>query len=232
MCIWCRKTENDVSFNKLAHTFPKSLGGKSICENVCDTCNHYFGSPRAKSPAIEVVLKELLNISKFYLLNQSKTVLRGNRFKSEFFDANWTTNTIRLKLRYSLRKGSQERFGRLFRQGLYKVFLEEREVQRHDSLNSRFDFIREFARYDLSDYPVYYIKPKLPVIFFSEEDTKSPMIRFTEYSDSLDSEFRIFEYQIFGHSFCIPTSRNFETLCLRWLFRSDHASLFGQMVPL
>lgn len=211
ICIWCRKTENETAFNKIAHTFPASLGGESICENVCDKCNHYFGSPSDQSPAIEVVLKELLNASKYYLLSNS-AVNVGNlkRFKSEFFNANWNARTLKLKPRYSLRKHAQEQFGRLFRRGLFKVYLEEREVQLQDALSSRFDFIREFARYNLTDYPIYIIKPRIPVILFSSIDTLNPVLRFSDYSDKMDKEFRIFEYPIMGHNFCIPTSRSFK----------------------
>lgn len=43
ICIWCRKNENQGTFDKKAHTIPKSLGGDNICENVCDKCNHFFG---------------------------------------------------------------------------------------------------------------------------------------------------------------------------------------------
>jgi hypothetical protein len=214
VCILCQKDELTVTFAKVAHTFPKSLGGESTCDNVCDKCNHYFGSPQSQSPAIEVILKEILNISKYLLLNMTNGIPKGKRYKSEFFNINWTHNSINLKPRYSLKRGTQEKFGRLFRRGLYKVFLEERENQRMDSLDSRFDFIREFARYDLSDYPIYYLKPNHDIILFSEIDTKQPMIRFTEYSDKMDMDFKIFEYQIMGHTFCIPTNRNFMSFYL------------------
>jgi len=213
-CIWCNKDESTVSFQKKAHTFPQSLGGDSICENVCDLCNHYFGSPQSQSPAIEVILKEILNISKYLLLNQVNEIPKNKRYKSVYFNLNWKRKTINLKPRYSLRKGYQEKLGRLFRKGLYKVFLEERERQRKDAKESRFDFIREFARFDLSDYPIYYLKPKFSAIFFSLIDVNKPMIRFTEHSDKVDRDFKVFDYMIIGHTFCIPTSRYFVGLYL------------------
>jgi hypothetical protein len=139
---------------------------------------------------------------------------KKKRFKSEYFNLNWERKNINLKPRYSLRKGFQEKLGRLFRKGIYKVFLEERERQRKDALDSRFDFIREFTRYDLGDYPIYYFKPKFSAIFFSSIDVNRPMIRFTEHSDKIDNEFKAFDYMIMGHTFCIPTSRNFTNLYL------------------
>ncbi|MDD2279820.1 MAG: HNH endonuclease [Bacteroidales bacterium] len=214
ICIWCNKDESKVSFIKKAHTFPQSLGGDSICDNVCDLCNHYFGSPQSQSPAVEVVLKEILNISKYLLLNQVNEIPKNKRYKSEYFNLNWEKKTIILKPRYSLRKGYQEKLGRLFRRGLYKVFLEERERQRGDAKDSRFDFIREFARYNLSDYPIYYFKPKFGAVFFSSTDANKPMIRFTEHSDKLDKDLRAYDYLIMGHNFCFPTSRHFVDLYL------------------
>ncbi len=234
-CIWCSKSEPSVSFDKKAHTFPKSLGGEYLCENVCDSCNHYFGSPSSRSPAIEVVLKEILNISKYLLLEHSKESLKNKRFKSEYFDINWNKHIIKLKQRYSLRKGYQAKLGRLFRRGLYKVFLEERERQKNDALDSRFDFIREFARYDFCDYPVYYLKPKFQALLYSREDVLKPTIRFTPTSDEIDNEFKVFDYVIMGHTFCIPTSRYFSEFYLtnyrKHLAKTDNA--FGtELIPI
>lgn len=213
-CIWCNKDELTVPFLKKAHTFPQSLGGDSICDNVCDLCNHYFGSPQSQSPAIEVVLKEILNISKYLLLHHMNEVPKNKRYKSEYFNLNWGKKSINLKPRYSIRRGYQEKLGRLFRKGLYKVFLEERERQRNDAKDSRFDFIREFARYDLGDYPIYYFKPKIRAVLISSIDTNKPMIRFTDHSDKMDKDFKVFDYIIMGHTFCLPTSRNFVSFYL------------------
>lgn len=233
-CIWCGKRSPSVTFEKKAHTFPKSLGGENICKNVCDSCNHYFGSPSSRSPAIEVVLKEILNISKFLLINP-KELPQKKRFKSEYFDINQNKRIVKMKQRYSLRKGYQEKLGRLFRRGLYKVFLEERERQKNDASEPRFDFIREFARYDFADYPVYYLKPKLQILFYSKVDIFKPTIRFTPQSDEIDNEFKIFEYMIMGHTFCIPTNRYFSEFYLtdykKHLIKTDNA--FGtDLVPI
>ncbi|PWL32102.1 HNH endonuclease [uncultured Roseivirga sp.] len=213
-CIWCRQTEKETSFLTKAHTFPQSLGGNNICENVCDRCNSFFGNRQSDAPSSEIVLKELLNISKFYLLNQTNSVPKNQRFKSEYFNINWDEYRIRMKPRYSIKKGFQLKLGRQFRKGVFKVFLEERERQRQDALNNRYNFIREFARYDMGDYPVYIQIPKLKAIFFSQLDILEPQIRFTEFSDVQDEEFRIFSYQVCGHTFVIPTSILFKDLLL------------------
>lgn len=204
-CIWCSRTENHVPFYNDAHTFPQSLGGKNICENVCDLCNKYFGDKENKLPAVEIALKEVLNLSKYLLLDQTSDKIKG-RFKSEYFDFNPKLRTLKFKMKYSLKKNFQSEFARRFRRGIYKVFLEERERLMKDAHDSRFDFIRTFARYNLSDYPIFYLKPKFPILLYSKPDIINPEIRFTNYTEQIDKEYRFFYYQILGHHIVIPTT--------------------------
>jgi hypothetical protein len=213
-CIWCNRNENYVTFNKKAHTFPKSLGGKSTCNNVCDDCNHYFGSSQNNLPAVEIVLKEILNISKYLLLNNLNEIPKNKRFKSEYFNLNLKNNTFGFKPRYKLYPRHQEIYGRLFCRGIYKVFLEERENQKKDASDPKFDFIREFSRFDLNENYIYLFKPKNRVVFFSLPFTIEPMIKFTPKSDGEEERFGIFEYMIMGHYFGIPTNKYFEKVYL------------------
>ena len=212
-CIWCLKTENDevTTFIKKAHTFPQSLNGKNICENVCDKCNHYFGSPTPEVTSVETALKEALNLSKYLLLKMANyTSKQKSRYKSDHFSIDWEKNVIKPKPKYLFKPNYQEKLGKQLRRGFYKVYLEERERQRKDALDSRFDFIRQFARYGIGDYPIYNSKPKGGLIFYSQPDTLEPTIRFTETSDKLDEEFRFYQYPILGHYISIPTSVLYE----------------------
>ncbi len=206
-CIWCRGTEGNKVFRKRAHTFPQSLDGENICDNVCDECNHYFGSPTRDGSSVEVVLKEALNISKYLLLQTINGIPKNKRYKSEFFNIDWNKRSITSKFKYKHTKNFQEHAGRQLRRGLFKVFLEERERQRGDALDERFDFIREFARYNLNDLPVYWFVPKFDIVLFQRDDILKPQIRFTEFSDEMDANYRIFEYHIVGHYFALPTSK-------------------------
>jgi len=99
-CIWCSKSEDAVQFRKLAHTIPKSLGGKMICENVCDDCNLYFGSSQFQTPSIETVIKETFNISRARFLSSTDDMGKNKalaKFSSIFFNVNFTTGTITIK---------------------------------------------------------------------------------------------------------------------------------------
>lgn len=43
-CRYCHRTEPEVTFRKVAHTFSEGLGNKfAITYNECDECNEYFG---------------------------------------------------------------------------------------------------------------------------------------------------------------------------------------------
>lgn len=204
-CIWCSKDENNVSFLKLAHTFPQSLGGKNICDNVCDICNKYFGDKERTYPAVEIALKEVLNLSRYLLVDKTNEKLKG-RFKSEYFDYRPKSGTLKFKMKYQLRENFQLEFARRFRRGVYKVFLEERERQKKDAHDPRFDFIRAFARYDFNDYPVFYLKPKFKILLFAMPDLINPQIRFTDYSEEIDKEYRFYSYGFLGHNLVLPTT--------------------------
>lgn len=212
-CIWCLSSATTTFFNKRAHTIPQSLGGKNICENVCDSCNSYFGTPQNGNPAVEVVLKEALNISKHILLHQVRNgpiKINSKHFTSTYFNVNFSRGTITMKPRYSFEPNFQKRLGRLFRRGIYKLYLEERERQLHDAMDSRFDFIREFARYDLSEAHLYVKKPKFQAVLFSLKDIENPEIRFTEYTNQIELKYNLYTYQLMGHYFVIPISLDYK----------------------
>ena len=212
-CIWCNRTEEQVSFSRKAHTIPQSLGGIYICDNVCNKCNSYFGSPHNSNISIEEVLREAFEITRFHVHDSFKE--RGknkkySRFKSRFFNFNERTNSVRVKPIYSLRPGFQERMARLFKRGLYKIFLEEYHRQTNQGFDDRYNFIREFARFDLNDFPVYYLRQKFPGIFISKEEFDSPSLLFTDHQIGMMQEFGFYEMRLFSHTFIMPVIRNYQ----------------------
>ncbi len=207
-CIWCNRDEKIATFNNRAHTIPQSLGGKHICENVCDDCNAYFGNRASGLPSIEAIFKEFIHLSQYILLlNIQKKI----RLKSEFFDVTKQLE-VKTKMKYSLRKDFQNKLLRQFKRAIYKVFLEERERQCKDAHDERFNFIREFCRADLGDYPVFYMLPFKGVVLFQTDDVKNPEVRFTIRAEDLDKKFRMFEFMLCGHTLIIPTSTLYQTV--------------------
>ncbi len=232
-CIWCRKDDRAVSFDRPAHIFPQSLGGKRTCRLVCDNCNAYFGSKQTGLPSVEIALKEPLNISRLYLLTQVNRNKKPPRFKSEYFEYNLETHIIKPKYKYSLIADFQHTFTRQFKRGIYKIFLEERSESMGDALNTKFDFIREFARYGIGDYPVYYCQPKIPAIFVSA-DLHDPVIRFTEHSEEVMKQYGFYSYYFVTHEIAIPVIRTYELTLgnyARFMLEGE-TSMISRMVPL
>ena len=213
-CIWCRKTEQETSFNKVAHTIPQTLGGKNICKNVCDICNGFFGQHYQGFPSVETVIKETFNITRIRLLDKenfgkNKAVAK---FSSQYFKVDLKKHKLDLKPAYRLQKGFQEKIGRQIKKGLYKIFLEEIERQKYDGHNSQYDFIREFCRYDIGDYPVFYYERLHGIILIAKSWIISPQFFLDpdQQFKYLVREPNFFEFEFLGHVFGIATSRSWE----------------------
>jgi hypothetical protein len=212
-CIWCKESENSVLFKKRAHTVPQSLGGKNICDNVCDTCNHYFGNYDNGKLPIETAIKETFNISRYRLLDPIKEFGKNKsmpKFSSNYFQVNFQKNEISPKGKYKLVKDFQETLGRQLKRGIYKMFLEELERQKGIAHNPKFDFIREFSRYNEGDYPLFYFERKHSMILLSKEWVKDPeIIMNSDYQMKylyVDDSF--FEFDFLGHVFGIPIDKS------------------------
>lgn len=233
-CIWCLEPSGNVSFNRAAHIFPQSLGGKRVCPFVCDNCNSYFGSKQSTgTPSVEIALKEPLNISRHLLLGD----LHRNkkfRFRSEYFEYNQTKKLVRPKYKYNRLHEFQVGFMKQFKRGIYKIFLEERATDRDDAYDPKFNFIREFARYGIGDLPVLFIKSSFPAIFVSKDDTENPVIRFTEHSDEEMSRFGFYGYWFMSHYLAIATINNFEITYRNYVtyMLRDNNNLYGSVQPL
>lgn len=215
ICIWCRNSEEKVSFKKKAHTIPQSLGGNHICETVCDACNLAFGSHYQGSPSVEAILKETFNVSRMRFLHSDNQVGKNKklpRFSSLFFDVNFNKRKIDLKFSFRLQSGFQEKLCRQLKKGLYKIYLEEIERQKGIGLDPQFDFIREFSRYNIGDYPVFYFQRSIGVIAVSNDWITNPQFHLDNAYQMkyLVQEPSFFEFEFLGHVFGIATSRHWE----------------------
>jgi hypothetical protein len=211
-CIWCLKDASETTFDKKAHTIPKSLGGKYICENVCDDCNHYFGSPSNQLPSVELIFKETFNITRARFLMGTNEAGGKNKpmthFKSQYFKVDFEKNIIDVKLSFKFRKDFLSQLSRQFRRGLYKVFLEETERQNGNGHSKEFDFIRGFGRYDHDDLPVLYYHRKMPLILLGKNESKNPEFRFQNKMLFELKEHGFFDVEFLGHLFSFPITKN------------------------
>lgn len=201
-----------MTFDKKAHVIPQALGGTYTCDNVCDDCNKFFGSKSNKGPAIEEALKETFHISRLRFLIVENEIGRNKAISkpdSLYFKFDFVNHKVSLKFSYKLKPHFQEKLGRLLKRGLYKMFLEESERQFNNGHEKGFDFIREFARYDLGDFPVYYFQRKYGVILQEKGYAKSPKLYLNadERHKFIFCGLGFFEFEFMGHIFAIATSK-------------------------
>lgn len=69
ICIWCGKKFPEVSFQSKPHVLSKRLGGDEIGLDICDDCNHYFGTATQGKPSIDMVFKEIFDSFRFFCDN-------------------------------------------------------------------------------------------------------------------------------------------------------------------
>jgi hypothetical protein len=208
-CLWCLKTESEISFKKKAHTIPKSLGGQNYNQNVCDECNYFFGNRECHNGkySIEVALKETFNLSRRIFLNSVGSKRKVGEFKSQFFELKERKGKYRLKIKDSFKftKGFQEELCRAFKRGLIKMYLEELNRQTGEGYENKFNIIRAFARYNEADIPVHYFYRKIGIITTLKREPETPALYFNRMNYLLSNE-KFAEIEFLGHVFGFPIS--------------------------
>jgi hypothetical protein len=213
-CIWCLETEEVKPFKKEAHVVPQSLGGVVLCANVCDDCNHNFGSYHNALPPVEKALKEAFAITRARMLATDGDIGKNkslSRFTSEYFNLNFKNHSMSVKPKYILNSKFQSDIARQFKRGIYKMYLEGREEYAGDGHDERFDFIRNYSRYDIGELPVFYFNRTVGVMLALREWFKKPSIIFQSELKMkyLVENDHFFEFELMGHIFSIPTTKYF-----------------------
>jgi len=145
-CLWCLKSGTEVSFDKKAHTIPKSLGGINFNVNVCDGCNDFFGNRNSLNNkySIEEALKETFNITRQRLLDINSQKRKTGRFKSKFFEIKNRKENCRLSIKPTFQFSGQfqKEICRAFKRGLYKMFFEELNRQKKIGFEKKWGRVR------------------------------------------------------------------------------------------
>ena len=82
-CIWCGRSNPEVTFYSEPHILPHSLGGDELGVDVCDDCNHYFGKAMKGIPSVNLAFKEIFGAFKTFGTNLN--VHTYEKFSSVFF---------------------------------------------------------------------------------------------------------------------------------------------------
>lgn len=149
-CIWCGRQEPEVTFHTAPHIVPRSLGGKEIGFDVCDDCNHAFGSsPKAGMPSIDLAFKEIFNA--FKIFGGELNTNTHKKYPSVFFNYWHSKHIIKINRNFDSTKITKQ-----FKRGLYEVFLQKYHYVTGNGNHPMFQSIRDFARYGIGDLHVFY----------------------------------------------------------------------------
>ena len=203
-CIWCLKSAPFVKFGTIAHIIPSSLQGKKSfhCNNVCQECNNLFG-------AVESGFSELMRIS-LNLLAKDRN-LQIKKYKSDIFNIDAKFTKISIKPGKIIKHGFEKELIRKFKRTIYKIFLEFHEkCNPGESLDPKYDFIRDFAKNNIGDLPVFYFE-RNPLMIIRDKWITDPSLIFSEaVFKYLDRNDDVFEFELFGHIFSIPFIINYD----------------------
>lgn len=148
-CIWCGKRSPEVSFVNKPHVIPDSLGGEDIGTDICDECNLYFGKAEKGLPNMDLVFKEVFNITR--LIREPLDENTYKKLHSVFFRYYHKERKFVIKPAFNKRIITRQ-----FKRSLFEVFLQMYHKETGDGNNPKFAAIRDFARYNKGDLRVFY----------------------------------------------------------------------------
>lgn len=118
-CIWCGKEEPDVTFNTAPHILPRRLGGTEIGVDVCDDCNHYFGtSIQVGKPCMDYAFKEVFGAFRMFTSQLGPESYK--KYSSAYFSYRHKDYLIKIKNNFN-----SQAVTRQFKRSLYEVFLQK-----------------------------------------------------------------------------------------------------------
>ncbi len=200
-CIWCQNEKPLVSFLNQPHTISKMIGGTYIGFDICDSCNSYFGKTdkSMKYPmSVELAFKEIFNVTRHLFLDLSEKQKGNNQIlRSIYFEYYKSHKTFVIKKKFELKLNFIKDFTRQFKKGVYEVFLQEFHRNTGLGLDSKFDRIRKFVRYDKGDLPIYFADNN--GIYLVPVDVDIPILAFGEHNISPINDFGFYSIYLFGH---------------------------------
>lgn len=231
-CIFCKRGEPEVTFRTRPHTIPQTMGGRKIGVDVCDECNHYFGTvDKQIQPhmAIETCVKEVLNVTQ-YLTEMPKAQQEGKELpylKSIYFAIFQKEHVIRFKRAFASTPSFVRTYTRCFKRGLYEMFLQEFHRQTGRGLESRFEAIRRFARYNEGDIPVWHMQYNRIGLHFGMDESNGVTIPINDKALHDIEEYGIFTLIIRGFWFYLAVAPMPMTTYLAYLKQENDEMAFG-----
>lgn len=192
-CIWCCKEEPEVSFRTAPHVLPKRLGGMEICVDVCDECNHYFGTATTGRPCMDHAFKEVFGAFRMFTSHLGPESYK--KFSSAYFSYHHKDHLIKIKSNFN-----SQAVTRQFKRSLYEVFLQKYHQVTGDGNNPAFAMVRDFARYDIGNPRVFYAFNNI-ILAPDDKYMEHPFLPMSQklIDDMFESGF--FNFWLMGHNF-------------------------------
>jgi hypothetical protein len=225
-CIWCLKKEPEVTFINKPHTISKKLGATNIGFDICDSCNHFFGTidRTQKYPmSVELAFKEILNIMRLLLRNN----LNENTYKSfnsTYFSYHHSKSAIVINRSFKMNPYFIGSLTRQFKKGIYEAFLQEYHRETKNGLDKRFDSIRRFVRNDIGNPPLYFLDNN--GVHLVEENIDKISFHFPLDVLSQIDDFGFYTMYIYSNVFFLEVTSKSE-LCREVFLEKESQKMIG-----
>ena len=196
-CIWCGREKPLVSFRTAPHIVPKCLGGEEIGTDICDDCNHSFGTAVQGSPSVDSMFREVFEAYRFFLQLRTNEIKDSRRYKSCLFSYFRKTAIFKINNSYNLKTLTRQ-----FKRSVFEVFLQKYHQETGDGNNPKFEAVRNFARYNIGDLKLYYafnnilLTENTPTGFDEKVTIRTSQLTF----DTMEKT-GYFSLYLFGHKF-------------------------------
>ncbi len=192
-CIWCGKSEPDVTFYTEPHVLPHSLGGAEIGCDVCDECNHFFGTATRGVPSINLAFKEIFGAFKTFGNNLNENTYKT--FSSAFFQYRHSQHKIIIKSNFNSRAITKQ-----FKRSLYEVFFQKYHYVTGNGNHPMFDMVRKYARYGIGNPHVFYAFNN---VLFSTASDEEVVLNMSDKNLEDMMHSGLYFFWLFGHMFFI-----------------------------
>ncbi|WP_157593178.1 hypothetical protein [Rufibacter tibetensis] len=209
ICIWCLKGKPDgKTFKNRPHIITRQVGNTNVGFDICDECNFYFGTSGkidqfTVSP--EIAFAEIVNSINF-LAKPSKNELSYLELQAKYFRYYHATGILELKKAFQVRPNFVKDFTRQFKRGIYEAFLQEYHFITTQGLDSAFKKVRNFARWNMGDLPVYFLKINSNPSPTIKPTWPAPIL--TEHSLAHINEFGFCQLEVPGYIFFLEATPN------------------------
>ncbi len=192
-CIWCGKSEPEVSFKNKPHIVPDSVGGNELGKDICDACNAYFGSSiHPNLPAPDLIFKEVFNLKRFF--DGGISITNGEKFRSTIFHIDNEKLYIKRSILNNPLIANQLKIA------FYEIFLQKYHAFTHNGHDFAFSSVVSYARYNynISELKVYYMHQKM---WLRSTILNKTFLPFSQKSLEELNETGFFKFDFIGYTF-------------------------------